>query len=224
MPNVANIWDNPANYKPCVKKLYSVYVCKPPVGTVVVNKLEQNDSYLLLNKRSFVSATEIQRNSQLRSICQQLVANNRAYYVSDANTLVSSGTQGELWCISADKLIQKYDVASPAVFRNPVFDWVLARIKPSNSAALACFVPRKIQGRVATSRGILPDINASGVPHGKGDFVISYPDAYGRPTASRYVVNGAVFGATYNNHGWTQCLYPNTNCSLPKPKSLIYYK
>lgn len=221
MPNLTNIWDNPENYKPCVKKLYSIYVCRPPVGTVVVNKLEQNDSYLLLNKRSFITAAEIQNNSQLRSICQQLVANNRAYLVADANTLVLSGTQGELWCIAANKFIQKYDVASPAVFNKPIFDWVLARTKPSNSAALACFVPRKVQGRIATSWGVLLDINAPGVPHGKGDFVISTPDVYGRPTDSRYVVNGAVFAATYNHRGWTQCLHSDTRYSLPKPKSLI---
>ena len=28
-------------YKSCRKKIYEIYVCKPPIGTCVVNKLEQ---------------------------------------------------------------------------------------------------------------------------------------------------------------------------------------
>ena len=216
-----NVWDNPENYKPCVKKLYDVYVCKPPIGTVVVNKLEQNDSYLLLNKQDYVSVSAMQKNPQLRSICQQLVANNRAYLVSDANTLVLSGTQGELWCISAAKFIQKYDAAKPSLLNYTTFDWMLARTKPNNSKALACFVPRAVRGKIATSYGVLLDINAPNVPHGKGDFVISTPDAYGRPTNERYVVNGAVFGATYNRHGWSNCLHTDMRYSLPKPSSIL---
>lgn len=34
-------FNSPTNYKNCSKKQYEIYVCMPPKGTIVLNKLEQ---------------------------------------------------------------------------------------------------------------------------------------------------------------------------------------
>ena len=150
----------------------------------------------------------------------------KAYLVKDDQTFVLCGTQGEMWCISAQKLAQKYVWASDdsridtTSFKQRAYvtssvpsgerwllHWTKVRTVPDNSTAFACFVPANMQGQIATSWAML-NINGSGVNHGKGDFVIA-GNAGGQPNLnSRYVVNGTVFGDTYDNRGWTDCLSP----------------
>lgn len=212
-----NIWDNPANYKPCKKKQYEIWVCKPPQGTVIINKLEQADAVRFVGGRTFFTASE--RSTDL----WQLFKTGRAYLVSDNQTFVLCGTQGEMWCISGAELARKYVWASDG---SPIdygtltrLDWTKVRTVPDNSTAFACFVPEDTRGQIQTSWAML-NINGAGVPHGKGDFVIA-ANANGQPNLnSRYVVNGAVFSDTYDNQDWTDCLAPNemaqTNIELPK--------
>ena len=201
-----NIWDNPANYKKCVKKQYEIWVCQPPQGTVVINKLEQADSVSACRGRTVFAPFEIEHNPQIKALCEQLVKDGKAYIVNNPQTFVLSGTRGELWCIKGDKLAKKYVWASDNTPINAqtlksrlgdakYLGWQKVRTIPDNSAAYACFVPAKIQGQIQTSWAIL-NINGRGVPHGKGDFVISQPGADGKPSADRYVVNGAVFADT----------------------------
>lgn len=232
-----NIWDNPQNYKPCKKKQYEIWVCKPPQGTVIINKLEQADSVIAAGGRTYFTAREISTNPKIAAGVQQLLQAGKAYLVKDDQTFVLCGTQGEMWCISAQKLGQKYVWASDGsningqtfkerayIHSNPVkgtvtlLDWTKVRTVPDNSTAFACFVPANMQGQIQTSWAIL-NINGVGVPHGKGDFVIA-GNAGGQPDlSSRYVVNGAVFGDTYDNRGWADCLAPSmtghTNIQLP---------
>ena len=225
-----NIWDNPANYKKCVKKQYEIWVCQPPQGTVVINKLEQADSVSACRGRTVFAPFEIERNPQIKALCEQLVTSGKAYIVNNPQTFVLSGTRGELWCIKGDKLAKKYVWASDNAPINAqtlksrlgdakYLGWQKVRTIPDNSAAYACFVPAKIQGQIQTSWAIL-NINGRGVPHGKGDFVISQPGADGKPSADRYVVNGAVFADTYDNRGWVDCLAPQSGTVAEKPKEL----
>lgn len=225
-----NIWDNPANYKKCVKKQYEIWVCQPPQGTVVINKLEQADSVSMCRGRTVFAPFEIERNPQIKALCEQLVTTGKAYIVNSPQTFVLSGTRGELWCIKGDKLAKKYVWASDTAPINAqtlksrlgdakYLGWQKVRTIPDSSAAFACFVPAKIQGQIQTSWAIL-NINGRGVPHGKGDFVISQPGADGKPSADRYVVNGAVFADTYDNRGWADCLVPQSGSVAEKPKEL----
>lgn len=216
MNNVNNTWDNINNYKPCQKKQYEIWVCQPPKGTVVINKLEQADTVRACNGREYFTAQELKSGkfADKKEFIQSLVKAGKAYYVKE-NTFVLCGTLGELWCISGEKLGQKYVFAAndepitprsvKAKQKNDCMDWVKVRTRPDKSKAFACFVPAREVGQIKTSWAIL-NINGKGVPHGKGDFVISQPDANGKPSSDRYVVNGLVFGATYDNRGWTDKL------------------
>lgn len=230
-------WDNPANYKPCKKKQYEIWVCKPPQGTVVINTLEQADAVKFAGGRTFFTAREINSDPKVAAGVQQLLQAGKAYLVKDDQTFVLCGTQGEMWCISSQKLGQKYVWASDDsvinaqtfkerayIHSNPVkgtttlLDWTKVRTVPDNSTAFACFVPANMQGQIQTSWAML-NINGVGVPHGKGDFVIA-GNANGQPNLNdRYVVNGAVFGDTYDNRGWAECLAPSktghNNIQLP---------
>lgn len=230
-------WDNPANYKPCKKKQYEIWVCKPPQGTVVINTLEQADAVKFAGGRTFFTAREINSDPKIAAGVQQLLQAGKAYLVKDDQTFVLCGTQGEMWCISAQKLSQKYiwasdggTINSPSlkergyIHSNPVkgtvllLDWTKVRTVPDNSTAFACFVPANMQGQIPTSWAML-NINGVGVPHGKGDFVIA-ADVNGQPNLNdRYVVNGLVFGDTYDNRGWAEYLYSaktaQSNVQLP---------
>lgn len=217
-------WDNPANYKPCKKKQYEIWVCKPPQGTVVINTLEQADAVKFAGGRTFFTAREINSDPKVAAGVQQLLQAGKAYLVKDDQTFVLCGTQGEMWCISSQKLGQKYvwasddSIINAQTFKERAFtlsnsekgtvtllNWTKVRTVPDNSTAFACFVPANMQGQIQTSWAML-NINGAGVPHGKGDFVIA-ANANGQPNLnSRYVVNGAVFKDTYNNQGWSQCL------------------
>lgn len=221
-----NLWDNPQNYKPCKKKQYEIWVCKPPKNTVVINKLEQADAVQYAGGHTFFTSRQIKADPKIAAGVQQLLQAGKAYLVKDDQTFVLCGTQGEMWCISAQKLAQKYVWASDdsridkASFEQRAYvtssapgterrllHWTKVRTVPDNSTAFACFVPANMQGQIATSWAML-NINGSGVNHGKGDFVIA-GNAGGQPNLnSRYVVNGAVFGNTYDNRGWTDCLSP----------------
>lgn len=214
------IWDNPAYYKKCSKKQYEIWVCQPPVGTVLINKLEQADAVQYAGGRTFFTADSIKSNPKVAADVQQLLQAGKAYLVKDDQTFVLCGTQGEMWCISAQKLAQKYVWASDGSQINAatfakrqtqgtkVLPWTRVRTVPDNSTAFACFVPANMQGQIQTSWAIL-NINGAGVGHGKGDFVIA-ADVGGQPDLnSRYVVNGLVFGDTYDNRGWADCLAPS---------------
>ena len=221
-----NLWDNPQNYKPCKKKQYEIWVCKPPKNTVVINKLEQADAVQYAGGHTFFTSRQVKADPKIAAGVQQLLQAGKAYLVKDDQTFVLCGTQGEMWCISAQKLAQKYVWASDdsridtTSFKQRAYvtssvpsgerwllHWTKVRTVPDNSTAFACFVPANMQGQIATSWAML-NINGSGVNHGKGDFVIA-GNAGDQPNLnSRYVVNGTVFGDTYDNRGWTDCLSP----------------
>lgn len=219
-----NIWDNPQNYKPCKKKQYEIWVCKPPQGTVIINKLEQADSVIAAGGRTYFTAREISTNPKIAAGVQQLLQAGKAYLVKDDQTFVLCGTESEMWCISGAKLAKKYVWASDGspindktlkerayIRSNPIkgtttlLDWTKVRTVPDNSTAFACFVPFEMKGQIQTSWAIL-NINGAHAFHGKGDFVIA-ANVNGQPDlSSRYVVNGNVFRDTYDNRGWRDCL------------------
>lgn len=180
-----NLWDNPQNYKPCKKKQYEIWVCKPPKNTVVINKLEQADAVQYAGGHTFFTSRQIKADPKIAAGVQQLLQAGKAYLVKDDQTFVLCGTQGEMWCISAQKLAQKYVWASDdsridtTSFKQRAYvtasvpsgerwllHWTKVRTVPDNSTAFACFVPANMQGQIATSWAML-NINGSGVNHGK---------------------------------------------------------
>ena len=226
-----NLWDNPQNYKPCKKKQYEIWVCKPPKNVAIINKLEHTDAFQFAGGNSFFTQKQMRENPKIAEGVKVLVQGGLAQVVQDDQTFVMCGTQGELWCISAQELSQKYVWASDdsridtASFQQRArckaytfpntqkrvehwyLQWTKVRTVPDNSNAFACFVPANILGKLATPSNIF-HINFSGVDHGKGDFIVA-GNVGGQPNLNdRHVVNGIVFGDTYDNRGWTGCLSP----------------
>lgn len=219
-------FNNPANYKNCSKKLYEIHVCMPPKNTVVINSLEQADVVKMLNGKTYFTVDELehmQKNGDGRfNIISQAVNSGRAYLVSDKTPFVLCGTNGELWTISPDKLAQTYTFLqnnqpypinqqslSRRVRKDGILDWTAVRVSQQaiRGQNMACFVPSSQKGQIQTSWGAVLNLNGVGVSHGKGDFVVCAKLPNGQPNlADRWVVNGEIFAATYNNQGWNDCL------------------
>ena len=234
-------FNNPANYKNCSKKLYDIHVCMPPKNSVVINSLEQADVVKMLNGKTYFTAEEREKmlhNGDNRSNLVTLaIQSGRAYVVSDKTPFVLCGTSGELWTISPDKLAQTYTFLqnnqpypinqqslSQRVRKDGLLDWTAVRVSQQaiRGQNMACFVPSSQKGQIQTSWGAVLNINGVGVSHGKGDFIVCTKLPNGKPNlADRWVVNGEIFAATYNNQGWTDCLSSSsvrsiTIDSLPK--------
>lgn len=225
MQGQLNVWDNIANYKKCRKKSYEIHVCMPPKNTIVINKLEQYDTYVALGKKDHFTADEVGKmqtsNPQMLVTLQNLVSQGKAYAVTQNTPFVLAGTIGEMWCISPDKLVQTYmflqggqpvainQQSLQSRMKNGLMDWTLIRTsqQAQQGMNMACFVPIARKGQIKASWGSLLNINGAGVPHGKGDFVLCDILPNGQPNlANRWVVNGEVFTNTYDNHGWNNCL------------------
>lgn len=214
--------NDPQNYKPCCKKQYEIWMCKPPVGTVVINKLEQAGVAKQLGGRtafSIEALRKMQRESpQLFAQLEQLVRVGQVYCVKD-NDVVLCGTRGEFWVTSVSKVQSTYQVrfqgqwgsnwAGATKERAKVVDnqflipWMKVHALGGKAGQLmACHVPLGQTGTIQTSWSVLK-FNDVGVEHGNGDFIICTIGSNGIPNmGDRWVVNGAVFADTYNHQGW----------------------
>jgi len=225
------------NFRPCRKKQYEIWVCKPPVGTVVINKLEQSQAVKSLNGKDYFTLDELQRlqsqNQMLYTQIAQAVQNGMAYCVKEGD-LVLSGTRGELSVASIQQVQSMYacfhngawsknwQAAVADKLRNGCFDWVKAQSSQAMAGqAMACFVPVSQKGQIQTGRTV-SSFNSPGVDHGLGDFIVCN-SVGGKPNLSDCrVVNGAVFADTYNNQGWSQCIKPSgLSAEAPTPPKLF---
>lgn len=191
--------NNPALYKATRKKKYQVYVCLPPIGTKVHNHLEKAD------------------------------------YVTDTNKrFVLSGTVGEQWVIDAVKLAKTYTfmdgtpITQETVVKRckvtngqPILDWTPLQTLPNGVINWALFVPVKQKLQIQTAWGSVLQVNAPGVPHGQGDFIVC-ADMNGQPNlADRWVVNGAIFPTTYDMRAFSSLQLPVVMQEpIPKPAPL----
>ena len=106
--------DNPKDYKPCRKKIYEIYVCKPPLGTCVINKLEQADVVKAVGGKTWFSAEDMQVMALANPKMFEFLRTNA--YIVDANKrYVLGGTLGEMWTIDEAKLCQKYSLADDTI-------------------------------------------------------------------------------------------------------------
>ena len=216
------------SYKKCQKKQYDIHVCKPPVGTIVINKLEQADVVADLGKDFFTLDEQAKLAQTNPAQYQKLTAYmglNRLYVVNKNTPYVLAGTIGEMWCVDANKLSKSYMFSNGEPItdvtlkkhekHNNIMPWQSIRVASDNSILWACFVPVPQVIDVKTAWGTVLYTNLQGVNHGKGDFIVA-SDATNCPNYNdRWVVNGNIFAKTYNNKGWTDCLVSN---SLPDIK------
>ena len=211
----------PSEFMPCQKKIYDIYVCKPPEDTVVINKLEQATLLKALGDggKTYYTVEELRTmqavNPDKFNYIAQCLQQGLAYRVCAEQPYVLAGTMGEMWTISAEKLAQKYtfirdaqqlpitpqSIQERCINGTALMNWTLVRSRPDNSKAFAKFIPKSMVGQIQTSWVVLT-YNDPNAEHGYGDFIIAQ-DENG---TDAYVVNGLAFARTYNNKGFTDYL------------------
>lgn len=197
VPQVTEYVSNPDNYKRCMRKKYYAYVGLVPQGTV---------------------AYDFTYNRYLRAAYQR--------------NILFSGVLGEQRFISPARLDMCFRfVGAPDARPTAILQRIVTQMLPTDFSVFyrvealsaqevderqwAVMIPDgamlKYQTRVA---------NIPGVNHGNGDFIVC-GDLNGKPNlGTGKLVNGMVFGSTYNVHGWEKecaCLeYSPLKPILPK--------
>lgn len=169
---MTNKWDNPGMYRRTCKKKYVIHVYLPPLGTKVYNKFEKS-----------------------------------SYVTSPEKPFVCVGTCGEEWVIDVNKLSNTYMYPDgrPVLMQGYYGkggsirkDKPLAVVPRPGGWVWATHVPLANKFAIPTSWGDLLQVNAPGVTHGTGDYLVC-ADMGGRPNlADRWVVNGKIFPTTYD--------------------------
>lgn len=124
----------------------------------------------------------------------------------DGETVVMRGTLGEMWTSRLSSVLASYtrpdgDALSAADFaeRDTFID--IASI-PSPNSCLAMHVPLDVTVTVDTAWGDTLHANLTDTDHGEGDYLVCRANEDGTPDLSDvWVVNGAVFGTTYDTAG-----------------------
>ena len=205
--------------KKCKKKIYEIWVCKPPTGTCVINKLEQAAVVQQCKGRTYFTADEMAQFKASNVTMYNFLCQH-ADVTSEKRPFVLCGTMGEMWATGANNIAKTYVFASDDSEITPeslqkragatkgILDWTRVRTKADSAECYAQFVPLPQMCRVQTAWGSILTANDPRVKvHGKGDFILYEMLPNGQPNENdKRVVNGAVFKNTYNNIGWTSCL------------------
>lgn len=113
---------------------------------------------------------------------------NSDYVTDDERCFVVTGTAGEQWPVNGDKLKSKYGL-NPESIKDG--ESTTAHVNGGSDGIWA--VPVTGNHKIETSWGDVLETNAAGVKHGDGDYIVSNSPDF----SDTWVVNGAVFGNTY---------------------------
>lgn len=193
---------NTSNWKRTHKKQYEVYMCRPKIGTVVVNKFE-GSKYVTDNNKQFV----------LSGTCGE-------QWVIDAAKMAKT------YVFANGERITPSSLRSRMLASGEI-DWIKLKtitdenIRVSNWALFLPLNNRTVGFPVNTSWGDVLYANRSGVSHGKGDFLVCSDDG-GRPNLKDvWVVNGNIFATTYDMRAFPGHNTSNNNIETPKPRSIV---
>lgn len=198
----------------------------PPVGTVVVNKLEQAVTVKAFKGRTYWTTSELknlfENDPSIYKSIMSYVNAGEAYITTADRRFVLAGTVGEMWTTSTGTLTSKYryadgdklytidiestrrmSVKSGIKGDAVLMDWVKIQTVPDGERSFAVFVPESVTGHISTSWGSVLAINDPSVKHGNGDFVVASGTPNGPDLSHRRVVNGLIFANTYDNRGWS---------------------
>lgn len=212
-------------YKKCQRKQYDVWMCKPPLGTVVINRLEQYDLlvYLreyvsLLRERDFLTSIELREIKESNKSIYSFIVKN-CYVTNKVDSIVIYGVAGELRVTDYKFICDNYKVKNKngkyigiAGFMRKEFisyndekvlPWHKIRFMTDKSVdERALFIPKEHNGTVLTNTGYPAKYNQRGIDHGKGDFIVCSSS----DLSNRYIVNGLVFSGTFSNKGWSDSI------------------
>ena len=113
---------------------------------------------------------------------------NSDYMTDDERCFVVTGTAGEQWPVNGDKLKSKYGL-NPESIKDG--ESTTAHVNGGSDGIWT--VPVTGNHKIETSWGDVLETNAAGVEHGDGDYIVSNSPDF----SDTWVVNGAVFGNTY---------------------------
>ena len=209
-------WEIEKNYRRCFAKRYKVYVCRPPRGVVIYNKLEHPELLSQLEGQSCITL-KLQENPVLAELASTLVKENKAYYMNGDNFVIL-GTQGEMYPISRTSLFKLFcrhngmKITAPYLSskcdNESCIDWFEAYSIIPDMKTYACHLPISEQG-IFTEGSTKLSYNADGVNHGRGDFIISEMTDDGNFVGKKRLVNGLVFADTFVTRNWQECVSPN---------------
>lgn len=218
-------FENAKSYAPCHKKEYEVWLCKPPAGTIVINKFAHSEAMQKFEGKTFFTTDELHKmledNSQVYWELMKLAQSGLVYKVEE-DDVVLSGTRGELWVTKLEVVTSKYlcklenhwgtewrtlfsrygGTRSSKYYEcgipiDHVLPWVRVRTKVLESnLSFACFIPTEQVGVVSSKTAML-EFNVAGIEHGKGDFIVCSAIGNSPNLDDKWVVNGAVFSDTY---------------------------
>ena len=229
--NIVNINDI-SSYKKCQKKKYNIWVCMPQIGTCVINKLEQAQVAKQFNGKTYFTLSNLKDMKKSNSDIISYLGKN-AYIVDEKKRFVLSGTQGELWTIDINKLAKTYVFGDGTIINESTLndrinkdkaphtmDWQLIESKGANGEFnFAMQVPFPNVFQIQTSWGSILTGNDPIIHHGKGDFIVCSVNPDGSPNLNdRWIVNGLIFGDTYDNRGWSDKVIIKDNSIVEKPK------
>lgn len=188
---ISSLWDyitDTNNYDTAVTKQNVMYLCVPPVGTQFVNKL---------------TGSVVQTTRELPYV---VTLDSGEYEVCGAATLYSRYITAEGRMLTGQHLTSMVIHAQKVKESKGSIPWNRIKAK-SGVVDVACFVPVQYKGsiHVATAMGTV-QINADGIPHGKGDFIVCRKRGDDIDFNTMRVVNGLLFAKLYDNRGWQNCL------------------
>ena len=217
--------------KKCKKKIYEIWMCKPPLGTCIINSLEQARVVRQCNGRTYFTASEMAQLKTSNPNMYEFLCKN-ADVTTEKRPFVLCGTGGEMWATGGANIAKTYVFASDDSEISPetlkkkagnknVLDWTKVRTRADSAECYAQFVPLPQTGQIKTAWGSILTVNDPQVKmHGKGDFILYEILPNGQPNENdKRVVNGAVFKNTYNNIGWTDCLSDDDYTTVADPST-----
>lgn len=173
---------NQMTYKIAYKKLYDAYVCKPPVGTLIINEIAHPDIVANLKGKTFFTVDELAQlektNPNFYNSIQGAVGKTVGKVTAE-EPYVLAGSLGELYTISLANLKASFNLlvnGSDAVAitddalvkkeKRGVMDWISLRSVSDSKKYSVEFIPLNMlqnddsfHGHIAKFRRICYNIN-----------------------------------------------------------------
>ena len=188
---------NPKNWHKTGKKRYEIWCCKPPVGTIVQNKLE--GAQYTVGEMDFVLSGFAGEQWCIKG--DKLL---QSYTLLDGRSIQEKWNERNV---------------------DGCLDWFKVKTVAESHEAFACFLPMQYYQNfpVIRSYGTLV-ANRPEVGHGLGDFLVA-PSKDGQPVIQEArVCNGLIFPLTYNITRFnSSCFDPvlDRNMLAPEPETLL---
>lgn len=238
-------------YKPCRRNRYNAWLCKPDIGTCIVDVVGSsrlvscilscegidNTSAKILKETGIVSKKLLRLLKSNQPNIYSALAKESVVISTPIQYLVK-GSSGEILIIDYHTLRSNYsifngteyvDVTKELLTANAkrtksgfVMDWVRIRYNNNKTEYMALHIPVGIKGCFNDRSGNTYYVNTLGKCEGNGDIVLC-GNFEGSPDFSNLaVIKGEIFKNTFDNRGWTKIVgTPKDFSEVPRPVSIF---